>query len=471
MKKTLAEWIKEANKCQFPMTAASQHGLNKLLENEENIKVEDLLTLVRLDPGIAINLLRYAGTKQKREVTTVSHAILLISIPGVIKLIQSLPVLEEQIDTKLAYKIKRLYFYQHMTGMIAMSWSIIRKESENNELFAAGLNRSFAHLFLYLNDTTIADELYKFSSKKMTDVINKETELIGFTVDQLSKAIAEAWNLPYLIKQSYDNHHHNPKVNGLRLADELVRWMYFHKHFDYPEKLLEQISQYLRLPVAKTPAQINYSIVKTLRATYDNLPHGSMVRALMCFPISIKEKTKPLSINKKKILLNRLKHLRKALPSLEYKSAIKAYIDAIYDYFGPTKLAFLQYDDERQYLGKAITAKNAESKKIKKVTISLELNRLFKQLIKKESLLLIEEKNKKKYFSHMPPGLLSITNNGVIILHTIVINRHINGCIVMQQNEKLSFTQPEELKIYKTICKELKNAIKVLQNSNQSRVA
>ena len=71
----------------------------------------------------------------------------------------------------------------------------------------------------------------------------------------------------------------------------------------------------------------------------------------------------------------------------------------------------------------------------------------------------------------MPPGLLSITNNGVIILHTIVINQHINGCIVMQQNEKFSFTQPEELKIYKTICKELKNAIKVLQNSNQSRVA
>lgn len=471
MKKTLAEWITLANQCQFPVMSISKQKLSDLLENEEDIKVDDLLTLTRLDPGISINLLRYAGKKQKREVTTVSHAILLISIPIVIKQIQALPTLEDVIDNNLISKIKRFYFFQYLTGTIAMDWSILRKESENNELFAAGLNRSFAQLFLFLTDTDTANDLHQFRAKNIAEVVEKETALIGCTLDQLSKAIAENWNLPYLIRESYSSHHHNPKVQGIKLADKLVRWLYVHELFNYPEKLIEQVSEYIRSSSENTCTQINKSVIKAIRSTHDRLPRGSILRALMSHPDSIIAQKNTLVVDKKKILSNKLMLLRKSISKLEENSACNAYVEAMFHYFGPSKLAILLYDTEQNTLGNAVTANNSESSLLKKVMISLEINRLFQQLTKKESLLLIDENNKKKYIPHMPPGLLSVTHNGIIILHSIFINKQLYGCIVMQKNEKNTITQPQERKIYQTIYKELKNTLELLQNSNHSKVA
>ena len=112
MPDNLSHWVSIANACEFPVLASSRRKLITLLDNEQNIKVNDLLEIARLDPGFSMTLLRHAGTKQKKEITTLSHAILLISIPQTVKILSKLPVLEKKLSTQIVSNIKQLYARQ-----------------------------------------------------------------------------------------------------------------------------------------------------------------------------------------------------------------------------------------------------------------------------------------------------------------------------------------------------------------------
>lgn len=71
-------------------------------------------------------------------------------------------------------------------------------------------------------------------------------------MEELSRAIARAWHLPCLIRESFADQQHSPKLAGIRLASELVQWLYIHKCYDYPEKLFQKVTAYMRVNEKKT---------------------------------------------------------------------------------------------------------------------------------------------------------------------------------------------------------------------------
>ncbi len=475
MAKTLSEWVEQAGRCQFPVLASSKRKLSELLDNEENIKVDDLVNMARLDPGFSIGLLREAGirSKRRREITTLSHAILLLSIPATIDFFKRLPVLEQTVTPELAYKIKRLYFYQHLTGKLAMNWSMLRKESENNELFTAGVNHDFLYLVLYLTEFETAETLYHFSTSSLTMLEEKEQELLGNSVKELSKAISQHWHLPYLVRESYASQEHNPKLTGINLASELVQWLYVHKRYDYPDKLLERISAYMRSRDEKTHTLLNQTIISTFRHTHGKLPAGSSIRAFMSHPARlVEEKPEPKpTLSRKQQLVNCVMKLRETDAQSSPAEPINEAMRTLHDVLGFSRSAFYFMNAEEDCLYSPVTANNAESRQLGKVIISLDLNKLFRRLMQKETLVMIHEGNKHKYMSHIPPGLLSGRDNEPMLLNSITINDKPYGCFVIcHGSNKQQFSEPE-LKAYKTIRHELKKALNQLQNSHTSRVA
>ncbi|MEQ8289440.1 MAG: HDOD domain-containing protein [Gammaproteobacteria bacterium] len=474
MAKTLTEWIKQASDCQFPVLAASKRRLVELLDNEDNIKVDDLLGLARLDPGFSISLLREAGirSRKKREITTLSHAILLLSIPATIKLMHRLPVLEQTVKPELAYRIKRLYFYQHLNGSLAMAWSIQRQESENNELFTAGVNHDFLYLILYLTEFDTAIKLYNYSTSSLAELIEKEKELLGYSVEELSSAIAQAWHLPYLIRESFADKQHSPKLAGIRLASEVVQWLYIHKCYDYPEKLFQKVTTYMRVNEQKTHVLINRSIVQAFRNTHGKLPPGNSIRAFMSHPARLDQADKQSTpVNRKENLLNCIELLRKIPAAASHIIPIKQVINTLHDTIGFTRTAFFFMNHTDNCLDSAITANDNASKQLARLLISLELNRLFEKLMQKEVLLIINDDNKHKYLPHMPPGLVSDKINECMLLHSLKLDGKPYGCFVITYDKGTKALSEAELNAYKTITRELKSALKKLQSLHKSQVA
>lgn len=475
MAKTLSEWIQQASNCQFPVLAASKRQLVELLHNEDSIQVEDLLRLARLDPGFSISLLREAGirSRKKREITTLSHAILLLSIPATIKLLRRLPVLEKSIKPELADRIKSHYFYQHLTGSLAMAWSIQRHESENNELFTAGVNRDFLHLILYLTDSNTAAKLDNYSTSSLSSLKEKEKELLGHSIEDLSHAIAQAWHLPYLIRESFADQEHNPKLAGLRLASELVQWLFIHRCYDYPEKLFRDVTAYMRVNEKKTHVFINRNIVQVFRNTHGKLPAGNSIRAFMGHPSRLDEAGRQsiYVFSRKDNLKNCIALLRKLPATAAHVVPIKHVINTLNDTIGFKKTAFFFMNHAENCLGAPITADDSTSTQPGKVLISLDVNRLFQKLMQKEVLLIIDDKNKHKYLPHMPPDLVSDQVNESMLLHSIILDGKPYGCLVITYGKGTQALGKAELHAYKTIVSELKSALKNLQSVQNSLVA
>ena len=296
MAKSLSQWVNAFTVCEVPVLYKSKHQLHELQENEQDITVSVLADIARQDPGFSISLLRHAGQNTKKEITTLSHAISLISIPLVIKRLTESPSLEKTFDKKMLNRIMRVYAYQYQNAFMARQWSIMRKESENNEIFTAALNRGFVRFMLYLIDVDQGIELENIYYKKSDDHKQKEKALLGDHVDVIAESIAKKWKLPELIRESYSGKHHNPKVTGIRLSAELMHQIYTSQSVHYPESLLIRIAEYMRSPANYATGKTNTIIAETIRKSYQQLPIQPFLKILMHSP-GIKKSHTPATID------------------------------------------------------------------------------------------------------------------------------------------------------------------------------
>ena len=456
MPDNLPDWITTANACELPVLSSSRHKLITLLDNEQNIKVNDLLEIARLDPGFSMTLLRHAGTKQKKEITTLSHAILLISIPQTVKILSQLPVLEKKLTPQIVSSMKQLYSRQYLTAFLAREWSILRKESENNELFTAGLNRGFFHFILYLIDPKKAVDFEKSLLSNNPGKLNQEKKILGRTANELSEAIAKRWRLPELILESYSGKHHNPKITGIRMATELVEWIYSNSSIQYPDELVSRIAEYIRIPVHQTPGMINKTIIKVFHQAYNKLPNQPLLRIFMSNDASIYSPSMTDNKDDKKILSRYIKLLRSTTST---RDLIKIAVEAIHKGVGFSRVLFMSYDKNENSLKGHTQAIENSLPDLIPVSVSLDLNKLYKQLLKKEQILIINKKNQHKYCIFLPEIVRPLTPNATIIMSSIYINGRLLGCVFVDHGKSNKQITTEELISYKSICKELKAAI------------
>ncbi len=470
MANKLVSKLSKPDTCLLPVLAKSKQSINELLENEEHIKVDDLLSVARLDPGFSIALLREAGMRQSREVTTLSHAILLLSIPASIALLNKQPVLEKTVRPELAALIKRRYFYQYMTATIARDWSVLRKESENNELFTAGLNHDFIQIILFLCETETALKLNEFTTSSLAELQKKEIELLGCSVDELSSKVAKAWKLPELIRESYKSNHHNPKINGIRLAHELVQWLQTHQSFDYPEALHDSIADYMRVPENKAHRMINRSVINVFRMTHGKFYGNSLIRAFMSHPLKLTKKQRQQP-SRKQILQDCLQRLGNDVAKLSIKDMFKLVTNSLSAALDLDYVAFFHFDPTQQHLTRPITVNSGNAITLASTTVSLELNKLFRQMMKKEQLLIIDNDNRHKYLPHLPPAFAALAENDFILIHSFFLNNKATGCFVIAFNNNKAVEFGRALAAYKRICKELKAALVLRAKEQQIKVA
>lgn len=156
----------------------------------------------------------------------------------------------------------------------------------------------------------------------------------------------------------------------------------------------------------------------------------------MSHPARLNEADKQSTpVSRKDNLINCIELLRKLPAAASHIIPIKQVINTLHDTIGFTRTAFFFMNHADNCLDSAITANDSASKQSAKLLISLELNRLFKKLMQKEALLIINDDNKHKYLPHMPPGLVSDKVNETMLLHSINLYGKPYGCLVITYDE------------------------------------
>jgi HD-like signal output (HDOD) protein len=464
MANTSSHWIKAFSDCKIPVLYKSKHKLHELQESEQDITFTILTEIARQDPGFSMSLLRHAGRASKKEITTLSHAISLISIPIVIKMLTDSPQLEKILDKKAVTKILHIYAYQHQIACMAKQWSILRKESENNELFTAGLNRSFLSFMLYLVDIEKARQVEEIYFSEGKDYISKEKELLGSSLDEMSESIAKNWKLPELICGSYSGTHHNPKITGIRLATELMHQIYTHSSIHYPEKLIDRIAEYIRVPVNQTEGVINRVIINTIRSSQQYLPYQPLLLMMMSYPLSIKKEIKKIKAPENTIFPDCIELLRSNKPAKSVRELIEITIKAMRDGIGFSRVFFMSFDKNEKCLNVKFQSLDNNLPDIKQLKISIELNKLFRQLLKKEQTLYINSKNQHKFIDILPSALRPMKSSATIIVNSFYVNNKVTGCFYVDHGQSEKRLTTNELQSFKLVCTELKTAIESTLN-------
>ena len=481
MANTLSDWIKAFSDCEIPVLHKSKYRLYELQENDQDITVTVLTEIARQDPGFSISLLRYAGRSQKKEITTLYHAISLISIPLVIKMLTDLPELEKVLEKKTFLKILHIYAYQHQTACMAKQWSVMREEYENNEIFTAGLNCSFFSFMLHLIDPDKAHKVENIYFSANENYINKEKELLGNSVDEISESIAKNWKLPELICGSYSGKHHNPKITGIRLATELMQKIYAYSSVHYPDELIERVSEYIRVPVDIAPGKINKTIIETIRSSQQYLPYQPLLRIMMSYPSSIKKETKKIKTELKEtknqpeniIFLDCIKLLRSNDSNKSIRDLIEITIEAMKSGIGFSRVLFMPFDASEKCLNVKFQSLDNDIPDIKQLKISITLNKLFGQLLKKEQTLCINPKNQHKLSPLLPEKLRPMKPKASIILNSFYVHNKITGSFYVDHGKTDKQLSTNDLNLFKVICTELKTAIEssIRKNNAVKKVA
>ena len=461
MTKSLSDWIKIFSGCEIPVLHKSKRKIYDLQEEEKDITITVLSDIARQDPGFAIALLRHAGRSSKREITTVYHAISLISIPVVIKMLTELPELEKTVSKKHYSKIIEIYTYQYHVACIAKDWSILRKEQENNENFTAALNRSFFSFMLYLIDADLANQIEKIYFTNPENYVENEKKILGHSVDEISEAIAKSWGLPELIRESYSGKHHNPKITGSRLASDLMHQIFSNESVSYPESLIKKVAEYMRVPVNRAPGKINRVIVDTIRHSYQYLPYQPLLLIMMSYPSSIKkkvpkkEKIKPENT----VLSDCTKMLMAKDLNKSPRELIEITMKALHEGIGFSRVIFMQMNKKENCLDAKFQSLDSDLTKIIPLRVSLELNKLYSQLIKKEHTLCINHKNQHKYIDLLPQKLRPLQKNAAIITSSFYANNKNIGCFFVDHGLSNKPITNQELQSFKSVCLALKTSI------------
>lgn len=461
MVKSLPDWIQLFSDCEIPVLHKSKRKIYDLQQEEQDITITVLSDIARQDPGFAITLLRHVGRASKREITTVYHAISLISIPLVIKMLTDLPELEKTVDKKLYSKMIDIYTYQYHVACLAKDWSILRKEQEHNENFTAALNRSFFIFMLYLIEPITAKQVEKAYFSDPDNHAENEKKILGHSVDEISEAIAKQWKLPELIRESYSGKHHNPKITGSRLASELMHQIFSNESVQYPDNLIKRVAEYIRLPIDKAPGEINRVIINTIRHSYTYLPCQPLLRMMMCYPASIKKQAskKVETKTENTVLSDCTKLLLRKDLNKSPRELIEITMKALHEGIGFSRVIFMQLNRKENCLDAKFQSLQAGLLKIKPLQISLELNKLFSQLIKKEQTLSINPKNQHKFIELLPPKLRPLKANATIISNSFYANKKCIGCFFVDHGNAEKQLSNYELQSFNSVCSALKTAL------------
>jgi len=468
---TLSHWVKAFIYCEIPVLYKSKRRIHDLQDNEQDITVSVLAEVAMQDPGFSISLLRYAGRSKKKEITTLSHAILLISIPLVIKMLTDAPVLEKVLEKTTASRILNEYAYQYQTAFMAKEWSILRKEFEHNEIFTAGLNRGFIRFILYLIEPEKAHKLEKIYLTPNDSYKIKEKELLGNSVDEIAQALAQKWKLPELIRESYSGKHHNPKITGIRLATELMQQIYSHLLIHYPEELINRIAEYIRIPANLAPGKVNRIIINAIRKSREYLPYQPLLIMMMSYPSSIKTKsnTKEVkNIPEKTVLSDYIKLLRSNNPNRTTRELIEIAVKAMRNGIGFSRVIFMSFSSSERNLKVRFQGIDNNLPNPEQLNISIELNMLFNQLLTKEQTLSINPKNQHKFSKFLPDKLQPMKPAATIIVNSFYVNNIVVGCFYIDHGQTDKQLTTNDLQSFNYVCTELKTAIESILSRNKS---
>jgi HD-like signal output (HDOD) protein len=215
----------------LPVLRRTVRALAELRADEDNVSGRRIATVVLQDPLMTLRLLVYIEANrrsaQNHDITTIERAIMMLGITPFFEKFSDLPTVEEQLagHPRSLLGVLHVISRARQASTYAHDWAILRHDLDVDEVTVAALLHEAAEILCWC----FAPELMQQVSQQMQDhpglrSAKAQTDVFGFTVQDIQLSLTKAWHLPELLITLMDEHmEHNPRARNVILANNLAR--------------------------------------------------------------------------------------------------------------------------------------------------------------------------------------------------------------------------------------------------------
>jgi HD-like signal output (HDOD) protein len=478
MAASLETWVTKIKDKPIPVLAQSIEKLNRLCANDDT-SIQQIVDVVEQDPGLTVQLLRTCNSKDggrlQREITSVQQAIMLVGTQALAGMAKKLPTLDESLQEPAKSQVLRTFCRAYHAGYQAVYWAKLRRDMTPDEVFAASQLHFLGEMILALHAPEQLLAVFEMRREKSIAYEEAQYIILGFTFDQLSLAIATAWQLPQLVQDALQAENaNNPRGFGIMLAVQLARAAAIDWYSDKMASIHENVSELLDLPVDEIVKQTHQLAVKVAQHThfYGVLQSASLLPLIKSESITQGIKQTVASDYQADICLTpQVSVLKTVLEKLKVALGNNHNVDEIihicltgfHDGIGLNRVVYAQPDIEKRNLSAKAVIGADNDPVFNRFSIQVNQAQLFQHLIDKTQAVCINDNNRNKYWSMVPPEFQKMIGTNSFVAMSIFVENELHGIVYADRHTSSCQIDTASYNYFKKMCSTMSDAIGISQ--------
>lgn len=473
--KNINKWIELAEKQPVPVL---KHTIKELrgLCLQEDIPIKDITHVVERDPSLVVHILRESNNRRKgrlsSEITHINQAFRLMGTDQLTRLPDALPAVGDVLNEQSKFRLLQTFNRAYHAARFATDWAVIRRDMTPDEVFTATHLHFLGEMIIAMHAPELLDKIAQYKIEEHVASEEAQYLTLGFSLDELSLALAEKWQFPDLVKEALHPENANkPRAYGIMLGVQLSR-IVCHEgwHCAATNKIQETVADWLGIKLSALVNRTHIIAAEVAREVpqYDTPAYARSLPLIIEYTEEREDTEDTTQEQASLCLIPQLPLLRNTVKSLTTLSAsetteekfVQLIVDAMHDGIGLNRVVFCHYHEEERLLKPFIIKGTENDFVFNRFVIEVNNANLFTHLIKKQQALLINDENRATYWKLVPLEFQKLINNNTFVVMSIFKKDKPHGLFYADRHTSNCQLDNRSYSYFKTLCT---HAAKILE--------
>lgn len=449
MQERVAQWVKRVGSKPIPVLGQTLAELGRLIDQDQ-LPLARIGAVVRKDPGLTVQLLRACNNvrhgRLQSEVTAVEPALLMLGTDQVRRMPAALPVLDKVLRDPGRHLLLQTYNCAYHAAVQAMDWADLRRDMSPEEVFIATQLHFVGDMVLAVFGPELAQQVVNLMRASHVSPSEAQYVTLGFTIDQLSLALAQHWRMPSLVLDSLNAENAlQPRALGIMLAVQLARVADHDWYSEDMQSLLVQVAEYLHHPLDAVVRRIHATAVEAARnSIYGVRPAAALLPMLPAASPAAQAIHGGQDPAAELCLMPQVETVRQVMEALAAREHLTLHdvmelaMRGMHDGLGLNRVVFAMLSPDRQTLSARGIAGSDNDPVFNRFRVALDRPHLFTRLLEKQQAVWINDTNRARFWPLVPADLRRLIRTDAFFAMSVFVrdkpvglfyaDRHTSAC-------------------------------------------
>lgn len=420
------EWAARLSHKVFPIFEKTAADMAAIDESNGG-SIDRVCKNILFDAGAVLALLRKANSMTRgplsSDINTAESAAMMIGLHNLRAMPGKLPRVKVPAGNEIEQGYLQVVSRAYHAGYQAYEFACHRADMTPKEVFIAAFMHDIGKMALWLNGGDEMPRIQKLMIEEHMPVDEAQYVVLGFSLDELSLALARRWGLPEFVQDALQAEKAvNKRVLAVMLAAQLSRHAEKSWYSQETCDCLENIAEYLEMSFQSTVDLVHKNAVAAARETEHLGAWHAAANLPMIYEPPVEEQTEDgvLAIDEKSndvipvhfcmmpqknIFEDVEKRIREFAGITNINSLLELAMHGYHEGLGLNRVVFAMLSKDRSQLQARHLAGTDNDPMFSQFAIQLEPVNLFTHIMKKQQSLWINDSNRERFFPMVPSNV------------------------------------------------------------------